>query len=126
MKKFNKFLTIGLIATSLATGALLAGCGRDKNAQSIAQDVHDGCSSLSAISDKEHCYIVISENGIETLHKGEIHSFEVTGMYSKSGFPNDELIFNCGEDVRTINYNAYRNEPDAKKYDCKCEKCFGE
>ena len=87
-----------------------------------------GCTysskGLESFAVAENSFIVVSENGKETLHKGDI----VTEMTYWAQIPSavPTLKFNCGEKLYTSQFVGYgENKPSEENYDDVCEFCFG-
>lgn len=86
-----------------------------------------GCNYTSkgfeAFAVEENGFIVVSENGKETLHKGDI----VTEVSNFAGYPSSvpTLKFDCGEKLYTSQFVGYgENKLSEEKYDEVCEFCF--
>ena len=88
-----------------------------------------GCTTYSskgfeAFAVAEDSFIVVSENGKETLHKGDVIT-EVSKLY---GLPSavPTLKLDCGEKLYTSQFVGYgENKPSEENYDEVCELCFG-
>lgn len=86
-----------------------------------------GCNYTSkgfeAFTVEENGFIVVSENGKETLHKGDI----VTEVSNFTAYPSSvpTLKFDCGEKLYTSQFVGYgENKPSEENYDEVCELCF--
>lgn len=87
-----------------------------------------GCTykakGLESFKFVDNSYIVVSENGIDTLHKGDI----ITEQSAFSGISSTtpKLEFDCGTEIHTSQFVSYgKQKPSEEKYDEVCEFCFG-
>ncbi len=114
----KKFLTLGLAGVMFgATAVGLAGCDNE-------YDVSDTENRTMLISNK-NVYIVVSENGIDTLHKGNVvtYTWDVYGS-GPTSLPT-VLKFNCGKELQTYQFVAYpQGCPAKEKYDVVCDCAY--
>lgn len=120
MKKISKKLA-ALSLASLFFGAAvgLTGCVTDE------EKTEDGGSISSTLS-ISNAYIVVSENGVETLHKGNlIERTWRAGASDISGALTPVLKFNCGTELQTTQFVAYTQGcPSEDKYDKICDCAY--
>ena len=107
----KKLMTVGLAGIMLGGVIGLAGCQREFD----KTETHDTDIWL------KNTYIVVTENGVETLHRGDVYS----NNSSKWSTSPMYLKFNCGKTLQTSQYVAYlQSRPESSKYDKVCECAY--
>ena len=120
MKKLKKFIALSLASIFCAgTVSVLTGCNYNPN-----HDVSNTEDRTNLVSNK-NVYIVVSENGIDTLHKGDVVTYIWSSGYGGPASLPTVLKFNCGKDLQTYQFVAYpQGCPKEDKYDeiCDCAR----
>lgn len=108
LKSFKK---LTLVTASVAVIALsLGGCTYKAK----------GLKSFKFVDDS---YIVVCENGIETLHKGDVITEQ--SVFAEISSSTPKLEFDCGTKIHTSQFVSYgEQKPNEGKYDEVCELCF--
>ena len=116
MKKLKKFITLSL-ASILCAGTAVGLSGCDYN-----HDVSNTEDREVLISNK-NVYIVVNENGTDTLHKGNVLTYVWnSGGYGGPASLPTVLKFNCGKELQTYQFVAYpQGCPSEEKYDEVCD-----
>ena len=101
---------IALMCAGIVTASSLTSCERVASQQKGFER-----DEYSPYCDK---YIVIEQNDIYILHKGDM---------SLPGSSSDRVyIFDCGENyVSSADHSIYNEMPKEERYDQICEDCFG-
>ena len=121
MKKIlKKTLTLGAVATAAIS---LASCGIDYG-EHENENFFKG--EFEVAKDQ---YIVVEENGVNTLHKGSLYSpyHDVKGgVYTGYGHSFTPILkFNCGETLQTYEFVLYFDKcPKEEKYDKICDCAY--
>ncbi len=118
MKKLKKLIALSLASIFCAgTTSVLTGCNYN-------HDVSNTEDRINLVSNK-NVYIVVSENGIDTLHKGDVVTYIWSSGYGGPASLPTVLKFNCGKDLQTYQFVAYpQGCPKEDKYDeiCDCAR----
>ncbi len=109
----EKMIALGLTGTITASLVGLTGCSR-------SFDISD--TELSNYIVEKNVYIVVNENDIATLHKGDV----IYHVYGNRGYTFTPVLkFNCGEEITTSQYISYSQIcPNEEKYDQVCECAY--
>lgn len=112
MKKLKKFIALSLASIfCVGTASVLAGCDGEKT---------DSGNLIYSITSLSNAYIVVNENGVDTLHKGTL--IERAWGNSYGGAMTPILKFNCGKELQTSQFIAYTQGcPSEEKYDEVCD-----
>ena len=102
---------IALMVAGVITVGTMTGCSSKDVDSSIVRDNFFGDGR---VGDE---YIIIKQNDTHILHKGK-YTEDIDG--SVHGF-----VFDCGEDfLSNAEHFVSYQEPNAERYDEKCEDCF--
>ena len=118
MKKISKkMMVLSLAGLMFGAAAGLTGCSEPEKTEK-----GDLISSTTSLS---NAYIVVSENGVETLHKGDlIERGWNSGFYGYSAL-TPLLKFNCGKELQTTQFVAYpQGCPKENEYDKICDCAY--
>ena len=114
----KKMMVLSLAGLMFGAAAGLAGCTNQ-------HDVSNTEDRDYLISNK-NVYIVVSENGVDTLHKGDVVTYVwYSGGYGGVASLPTVLKFNCGKELQTSQFVAYpKGCPKEDKYDeiCDCAR----
>ena len=84
-----------------------------------------GCDDGSLYSN-ENVYIVLEQNEVDILHRGNVKEIFVDGIYAGGPATHYQFSFDCGEKTKTnTKHQIFEKEPKTERYDEKCEECFG-
>ena len=109
---------LAIVGVTLTAMLAFVGCGIDKENK---DEYEKGWSQI------EHTgqYIVVTENGEETLHRGSYKTEVASLNYGGVSSAVPILKFDCGEIISTSQFVSYLNKkPNATKYDHVCHDCF--
>ena len=114
----KKIATLGLAVTMLGAAVGIAGC-----AEGTQEDVSSKPKNSYLVS--KNTYIVVSENGSETLHKGDVIVPYKDYTYGYVYVFPTILKFNCGKELQTYQFVAYpQGCPSKEKYDVVCDCAY--
>ena len=106
---------IALMCASIVTAASLAGCGNSDKTKEKPYSVDDLYSKHYV--GIEDVYIVLEQNDVDVLHKGNMGVLKYTTDYNYS--------FNCGQGtVSNATHACFSEMPSEYHYDKICEDCF--
>ena len=114
----KKGLIKGLACLGLAgimVGGVVGLAGCDNNEEKTY-----GTGSAHSQTIEKDMFIKIDD----TLHKGDIVGYSVSGNIKSGGFEATGFKLNCGQYLISSEFRAYRNEPEKENYDHKCKECF--
>ena len=110
----KKIMVLSLAGLMFGAAAGLTGC--DDREKTVSGAAIYSTTSLS------NAYIVVSENGVETLHKGDL----IERAWGPSIVAMTPILeFNCGKELQTYQFVAYpQGCPAEDKYDeiCDCAR----
>ena len=116
---------IALMCAGLITTASLTGCSssnskmtnNDKNARDLYSLAYIGVDDT---------YIVLEQNDVDVLHKGNMGVLFTDGAYAGGPTTDYNYSFDCGEvTISNATHALYEEMPDETQYDKICEDCFG-
>lgn len=113
MEKKRRLISLMLAGVMATSVGAMAGCDGDE----LYSDNYGGV---------ENAYIVLEQNGIDILHKGDMGVLYVDG--GADGGPTTDYNYklDCGEETITnTKHQIFAKEPKVERYDKKCEDCFG-
>ena len=118
--KLKKMIMLGL-AGAVALGATVGLVGCNDKVDNAFED-----NELRTIISNKNVYIVVNENGTETLHKGDvINKGYYMGNYTGYALLPTILKFNCGKELQTYQFVAYTQGcPTKDKYDKVCDCAY--
>ena len=113
---------IALMLAGTLSATALTGCAYTKEKDEREID-HTDCEEYDII---RNSYIVLEQNQIDVLHKGDMTTLFTDGYYAGGPTPSCKYYFDCGQKtISNANHQTYNKEPESKYYDEKCEDCFG-
>ena len=118
-KGFVKNLAcLGLSLSLFGVAVGVSGCDYDPT-----RDISSALQTNYLVT--KDVYIVVQENGIDTLHKGDIHVPYTTETNGYSFVLPTILKFNCGKELQTYQFVAYiQDSPTAENYDRICDCAY--
>ena len=107
---------IALMCAGIITTSVLTGCSNSNKTDEKPYSVDKLSGSyFSGLSDK---YIVLEQNDVDVLHKGNMGVLRKTTDYNYS--------FNCGQGtISNATHACFDEMPSEEHYDKICEDCFG-
>lgn len=118
MEKKRRLISLMLAGVMATSVGAMAGCSNGSTeVENIQQNYYHGV---------ENAYIILEQNGVDILHKGDMDVLYVDGGYDGGPTTDYNYKLDCGEETITnTKHQIFAKAPKAERYDQKCEDCFG-
>ncbi len=114
---------IALMITGAISASVMTSCLKQTEEETnVEREYNNYCKEYGIVED---AYIVLQQNEIDVMHKGNMSVLFTDGYNAGGPSNNYKFKFECGNTINSNgSHQTYDIEPNEDFYDIKCEDCF--